>query len=541
MSDQEQPAAATDKESQPASPPAASTAQKASGLAMLAIILGVFMAILDTSIVNVAIPKMMSVFGVNQQQIEWVVTAYSLVSGALVPVTGFLGDRFGYKRIYIISLVIFTIGSALCGAAWSNDSMIFFRIIQAIGGGAMMPISMSMIFRMFPAEKRGLAMGLFGISIMFAPAIGPTLSGYIVEYLDWRLIFTINVPIGILDFFLSMATLKEFKSSVARKFDVGGFLTSSTGLATLLYGIGKVSEKGWSDTEVIIFLAIGIFCLVSFVIIELSVKEPMLDLGLLKNGTYTLALVISSLAMVIMMGMLFLLPIFLQNIAGLSAVQTGLILLPQALASGIMMPIAGALFDKIGAKKLAIVGLIITTFALYLTSKLALETTFATIIFWLSLRAVGMGLMMMPLQTAGMNTVPMDKVGQGTALSNTIRQVSGAFGIAWLSLLFSNRSAMHTAELSDRISMFSTQVISNVNKLIAGYTSMGQSAADAQKSAMTYVYGQVQIHAIILALDDIFYVTAVVSVIAAVLCLFLKDKKREKSAGAVQQVHVMGE
>jgi EmrB/QacA subfamily drug resistance transporter len=513
-------------------------AKKGVGLAMLALILGVFMAILDTSIVNVALPKMMSVFGVNQNQIEWVITAYSLVSGALVPATGFLGDRFGYKRMYLVSLVIFTIGSGLCGAAWNNESMIVFRIIQAVGGGAMMPISMAMIFRMFPPERRGMAMGLFGIAIMFAPATGPTLSGYIVEYWDWRLIFTINVPIGILDFFIASAALTELKTEVKARFDFWGFLFSSSGLACLLYGVGKVTEKGWTDHEVLLFVGIAIVSLVLFVIIELTIKDPLLDLSLLKNFTFTLSLLISSLVTVIMMGMLFLLPIFLQNVSGLSALQTGLILLPQAILSGIMMPIAGALSDKVGARPLAVIGLVITAYSLWLTSHLTMETSNTQLIMWMSLRAVGMGLMMMPLQTAGMNTVPMHKMGQGTALSNTIRQISGAFGIAWLGMLFSDRSKFHAATLAEQFNPYTASVQSSFAQLQAKYVELGQSAAQARQSAVAYLSGQVQLNATVIGMDDVFFMTAVLSIVGIVLSLFLKTTKRTGGPGAV---HMMGE
>ncbi|MFH5182308.1 DHA2 family efflux MFS transporter permease subunit [Paenibacillus sp. TAB 01] len=521
--------------------PAAGVPQtaKSGGVAlpMLAVILAVFMAILDTSIVNVAIPKMMSVFGVNQSQIEWVVTAYALVSGALVPATGYLGDRFGYKRMFLISMVVFTIGSGLCGVAWSNNSMILFRIVQALGGGALMPISMAMIFRMFPPEKRGMAMGLFGIAIMFAPATGPTLSGYIVEYLDWRLIYTINVPIGIIDFFLALAVLKEFKAPVIQKFDLWGFITSSGGLASLLYGVGKVTEKGWSDSEVVTFITIGLVCLVIFVVIELTIDHPLLDLSLLKNLTYTLSLIISSIATLIMMGVLFLLPVFLQNLSGLSAIQTGLILLPQAVMSGIMMPIAGALFDKIGARLIAVIGLTITGISLYLSSALDITTAFSTLIFWLVLRAVGMGLMMMPIQTAGMNQVPMHKMGQGTALSNTIRQISASFGIAWLGLMFSQRTTFHSADLSSQLNMFSTSVSTHFAQLQNQYMGMGQSAAQAHVSALSYLGGQVQLQSTIMGLQDVFVITSLLSFAAAVLSIFLKNTK---SAGG-PKAHVMGE
>jgi DHA2 family multidrug resistance protein len=510
---------------------------KGQGLAMFAIILAVFMAILDTSIVNVAIPKMMSVFGVSQTDIEWVVTAYTLVSGALIPVTGYLGDRFGYKRIFLISTIIFTIGSGLCGMAWSNGSMIVFRIIQAIGGGALMPISMAMIFRMFPPQRRGMAMGLFGVAVMFAPATGPTLSGYIVEYLDWRLIFTINVPIGILDFFLAMAVLKEFKAPAVKGFDLWGFVTSSIGLATLLYGVGKVSEKGWTDSEVLTFIGIGTVCLIIFVAIELTIQNPMLDLRLLNNFTYTLSLLISSIATVIMMGVLFLLPVFLQNLSGLSAVQTGLILLPQSIVVAIMMPIAGALFDKFGARVIGFIGMLITSYSLFLTTKLDITTSFSTIILWLVIRAVGMGLMMMPIQTAGMNTVPMEKMGQGTALSNTVRQISASFGIAWLSLLFTTRKDFHAASLSEELNMFSTAVADGFAKLQNQYIAMGQNALQAKTSALSYLSGQIQIQSFILGLEDVFFVTAVLAGVSAFLVLLLKGKPMQKG----EKMHVMGE
>ncbi|MFD0680486.1 MULTISPECIES: DHA2 family efflux MFS transporter permease subunit [unclassified Paenibacillus] len=507
------------------------------GLAMLAMILAVFMAILDTSIVNVAVPKMMAVFSVSQTEIQWVLTAYSLVVGALIPITGYMGDRFGYKRVFLYSVAVFTIGSALCSAAWSNNSMIVFRIIQAIGGGAVMPVSMVMLFRMFPPEKRGMAMGLFGISVMFAPAVGPTLSGYIVEYLDWRLIFSINVPIGIIDIFLAAAALKEYKIENPGKFDLWGFVTSSTGLATLLYGVGIVADKGWNNTEVIIFLSIATVCLIAFIIIELIVERPMLDLSLLKNFTFTLTLMISSTAMVILMGSLFLLPVFLENVAGLSPIQTGLLLLPQAIVSGLMMPIAGALFDKIGAKPLAVIGMIITAYGLYLTRQLDVTTPFSTIVGWLMIRAVGVGLVMMPVQTAGMNTVPMHKMGQGTALSNAIRQVSASFGIAWLALMFSNQRIFHSAAMSDQMNMFSASVQNNISQIQTQYMAVGQSFGQAQSSAIGYVYGQIQLQATVQAMDDVFYMTAGLALAAVVLSMFLKTVKRPGSS----KEHVMGE
>jgi EmrB/QacA subfamily drug resistance transporter len=518
--------------------PDAKPAFKMPVMAMISLILAVFMAILDTSIVNVALPKMMAVFGVNQTQIQWVVTAYALVVGSLIPTTGYLGDRFGYKRVFLYALVIFTLGSALCGLAWSNSSMVFFRIVQAIGGGMLMPISMAMIMRMFPPDNRGMAMGLFGISIMFAPALGPTLSGYIVEYLDWRLIFTLNVPIGILDFFVSFVALKEFKVEQYKRFDFLGFILSCGGLATLLYGVGLAPDKGWSDPEVVTFLLIAGASLTSFVIRQLLIDNPLLDLSLLKDKTFTVSLLVSSNAMIILMGTLFLLPIFLQNISGLSAIDTGLLLLPQAIVSGLMMPIAGALFDKIGSRPLALIGMLITAYALYLTRFLDVTTPHSVLIGWLVLRAVGIGFVMMPVQTVGMNAVPMAKIGQGTALSNVIRQVSAAFGIALIALVFADQNRNHASATSDAMNMFSGSVSHHVAGVQNTFVGMGQSAAQAHSSALSYIGGQIQLQSTVQAMDDVFYLTALLALISFALS-FLLPKKQAGYAGA--KGHAMAE
>lgn len=509
--------------------------QKPTPLVMLTIILAVFMAILDTSIVNVSLPKMMAVFGVGTTDIQWVLTAYTLVVGALVPVTGFLGDRFGYRKTFLIALAIFTIGSGLCGMAWSNSSMICFRILQAIGGGAVMPVSMAMIFRMFPPERRGAAMGLFGIAIMFAPALGPTLSGYITEYSNWRLIFYINVPFGILDFFLALALLKEISTPVYKRFDIWGFLTSTVGFATLLYGLGLVADKGWGDKEVISYLAIAFISLLSFIIIELSVKEPMMDLRVLKNFYFSLSIIITAIVSIVMFGTLFLLPVFLQNVSGLSALNTGLILLPQALLTGVMMPIAGILFDKFGARWLAIIGLLLTAYSLYLTHNLDITTPHSTIIYWLMIRAVGIGLMMMPLQTAGMNAIPPKHISQATAISNTARQVAASFGVAWLTVLLTQRSTEHVAANSANVSLFDPISNSAVASMQSMFASLGSTGSHV--AALKVLYGKMQMLSTVQAMDDVFVTITWVTLFCIILAVFLKSGKSKLPKGSAPVIH----
>lgn len=491
-------------------------------------IIAVFMAILDTSIVNVAIPKMMAVFSVDTKEIQWVITSYTLIVGTIIPVTGYVTERFGFKKIFIFSLSVFTLGSLLCGLAWNNESMIIFRIIQAIGGGALMPVSQAMLFRLFPREKRGQVMGLFGISIMFAPAVGPTLSGYIIEYLDWRLIFFINVPIGIVATLIAIISFKELEHQTHQKFDLTGFITSTIGFSTLLYGIGLVPEKGWSNDEVLFFIGIGTVSLLVFIAIEWVKKNPMLDLRLLKIPVFTISQVITSLVSVILFVPLFLFPIFLENIAGLTALQTGLLLLPQALITGLMMPVAGMLFDKIGARWLGIIGMGITAYSLHLTTQLDPNTSFSTIIFWLILRGIGISLVMMPISTAGMNAVPNHMVAQATALSNAIRQVAASFGIAWATLLLSNRQVFHSSNYADQYNVFSGVSQGIVGQIQNMYMGLGQSFAEAKASALGYISAQIQVHSLVQAMDDVFYISMWLAIFALFISIFIGKKEEVK-------------
>ncbi|MDN4593544.1 DHA2 family efflux MFS transporter permease subunit [Polycladomyces subterraneus] len=491
--------------------------------ATVVLIIAVFMAVLDMSIVNVALPSMMTEFGVDTSDIQWVITAYTLVVGTLVPITGFVSDRFGYKRVFMLALVLFTVGSFLCGLAWNNASMILFRIIQGLGGGALMPVSMAMIFRMFPPERRGTAMGFFGIAIMFAPAVGPTLSGYLTEYLNWRLIFYINVPIGILDLFLAMFLLKELAHGSRQRFDLWGFLTSTLGFSTLLYGLGIVPDKGWTDPEVIGFLSVAIVSLVVFVLIEWNIDQPMLDLKLIRNGAFFVSLAIVSITSIALFVPLFMIPLFLQNISGLSPIDTGLLLLPQALVTGLMMPIAGFLFDRIGARWPAVIGLCLTAYSLYLTHFLDVNTSHSTLVWWMVLRGIGVSLLMMPVTTSGMNAVPSEKVGQATAINNTFRQVSASFGIAWATLLLSHRQAYHAAVGAEQFSLFSPQANETLQQLQNMFSAMGQPLFQAKASALGLLMGQIHAHAMVQAMDDVFWVTMWITIATIVLAFFLKN------------------
>lgn len=504
-------------------------------LPLVAIIIGVFMAVLDTSIVNVALPNMMNVFGVGQNSIQWVVTAYTLTVGSIIPVTGFLGERFGYKRVFITALIIFTFGSALCGAAWSNGSMVFFRIIQALGGGAIMPVSMAMITRLIPKEKRGFALGIFGIAIMFAPAIGPTLSGYITEYMNWRLIFYLNVPIGIFDFFLASVVLENTLTHKMKKFDIPGFIFSVVGFSTLLYSLGEVPGNGWASSAVLPFLVTSIISLTLFVIRELSVKDPMLDLRLLKNWSFAFILFLVAITSVMLLGVLFILPIYLENLMGFTPFKTGLILLPQALVAGIFMPIAGIMFDRIGIKPLAGTGFIIMGVAMYLMTNLTSVTAVSTIVLLLMFRSAGIGITMMPLQTQGLNLIPDNKEGQGTAILNAVTQISNSFGVAWLSMMLSQRSKLHIHSNGAEVSQYNPHVQQFIAQVQHFAATKGLTMPQGKALALKYLQGMVQLHSTVQAMDDIFYILAIIAGIGAVITFSLRKKRKKRVAARVNK------
>ncbi len=494
-------------------------------VAMLGIILGVFMAILDNTIVNVAIPKMISVFSTTQTHIEWVITAYLLVTGMLTPMSGYLGDRFGQKQVYLAALTLFTTGSALCGLSWNADVIIVFRIWQAIGGAMLMPTSMTLLFSMAPPQRRGAIMGIWGIALMFAPALGPTLSGYLVQYVDWRLIFYINVPIGIICFLLVVATIPTLPGAgKADPPDWAGFITSLVGFFSLLYALSEAPTDGWSSITILSFLVLAGIALSAFVVIELTTDHPMLDLRLLGRRVYLMAIVTTSLLNIALLGVLFLLPVFLQEGIGLTPLQTGLLTLPGALLTGALMPVSGVLFDRIGARPLGIVGLGVLAVTSFMFTNIDYNWTFSWILLLYMFRSVGMGIAMMPLSTAGMNDVPQHLISRGTALQNTMRNVAGSIGTAWMSTIMQTGAAQHFVQYVQRLSVQHLQTIRVFSPApsVYGVTTPG---------ALNQLVTMLDRWAFQSGMQDAFYLTALLTVIAWVSVFFIGKKRAPVASG----------
>ncbi len=499
--------------------------------ALGAILLGTFIAVLDNSLMNVALPKLISIFGSTTKDIEWVVTGYMLASAVVVPMSGFLADRFGYKTTFLFTVTAFTIGSLLCGLAWSDTSLIVFRVIQGLGGGFIMPLGMAMIYQIVPREKIQVALGVFGIAAMAAPAVGPTLSGYLIEHLSWRYLFFINLPIGMLAVVIGYSILKETPRRENLKFDVSGAILSMLMFGTLLLALTDGQSEGWGSLYIVTLFFISFFSFLLLLWVETGKDNPILDIRLFKNPTFTISTICSCFVMIGLQGGIFLMPLYLQTVQGLSPMQTGLVLMPQSIAMAVMMPVSGKLVTKIGIVPLGMAGLFIlgtTTIELH---RLTMDTPTHWIDTVLVLRGIGIGLCMMPISSAAMNALPNEMIARASALSNLTRNVMASFGIAVLTSIMTNKQAVYSAKIAESIQGDTPAMAQFQSDVIYRYMELGADLASAKQSVFILLSQLVQKEALARALADTMLVSAIPALFSIVFVFFMAPKK-DKSVSA---------
>lgn len=480
------------------------------GLPLVVLVAGMFMSILDISIVNVAIPTIQNEYGVTTDDVQWVVTAYTLVLGVVVPASAWLGDRFGLSRVYNLALLGFAAGSALCGLAWDLHSLVAFRIVQAIPGGILPVITLSMLYRIVPRERLGAAMGLYGLGVVVAPAVGPALGGYLVEYVNWRLIFFINVPIGVLGAVAAALVLPSFPRLARRRFDVLGFLAVAGGLFALLLALSEGQSWGWSSYRILGLLIFSALSLALFVVIELEVDDPLLDIRVFRYWAFTHSLLLITVLSVVLFSVVFYIPLFLQQARGMGALDTGLTLLPQALTMGALMPIAGRVYDRIGPRWPAAIGLSIVALAQYLLHTITLDTPREHIMWLLVLQGLGLGTSMMPIFTAGLAVLPVNRVNAGSAFNNVVQRTAGALGIAVLTTIWIDQQAQ---QMAGRAALLPASTpVPHLG---------GPGTPDWLGVYATYRLTQLQVFTS--ALDDLFLIAAAVSTLGALGALLLRS------------------
>lgn len=491
------------------------------GKILAALLFGMFIAILNQTLLNVALPKINTEFNISASTGQWLMTGFMLVNGILIPITAYLFNKYSYRKLFLVALVLFTIGSLICAISMNFPIMMVGRVLQAIGAGVLMPLGSIVIITIYPPEKRGAAMGTMGIAMILAPAIGPTLSGYIVQNYHWNVMFYGMFIIGILAILVGFVWFKLYQYTTNPKADIPGIIFSTIGFGALLYGFSEAGNKGWGSVEIETMFAIDIIFIILFVIRELRMKAPMLNLEVLKFPTFTLTTVINMVVMLSLYGGMILLPIYLQNLRGFSALDSGLLLLPGSLIMGLLGPFAGKLLDTIGLKPLAIFGIAVMTYATWELTKLNMDTPYMTIMGIYVLRSFGMAFIMMPMVTAAINALPGRLASHGNAFLNTMRQLAGSIGTAILVTVMTTQTTQHLSAFGEELDKTNPVVQDHMRELASQY--------GGQEGAMKVLLQFVNKLATVEGINDAFIVATIFSIIALILCLFLQSNKKAKA------------
>ncbi|WP_090866177.1 MDR family MFS transporter [Oceanobacillus limi] len=389
---------------------------------------GAFLAILNQTLLAPAIPVLMDELHITENTAQWVMTIFMLVNGIMIPITAFLIETFTTRRLFLFAMTVFAVGTVICAISPNFGLLMVGRIIQAAGAGIMMPLMMTVFLLIFPIEKRGTAMGTVGLVIGFAPAIGPTLSGWLLEQYSWRVLFYIVLPLVLIDIVIAYFVMKNVTMRTFPKVDVLSIILSTFGFGGLLYGFSSAGNYGWSSVAVISSILIGVISLTIFIRRQFTLKQPILEFRVFKNKTFRITTVIGMIAFLGLIAAETILPIYMQNMAGYTPLDTGLVLMPGALLMGLMSPINGRIFDRFGARWLVIIGLTLLTVTSFLYTQLTASTSLTYLAVVFAVRMLGVSMVMMPATTAGLNQLPNRLIPHGTAMNNTMRQVAASIG-----------------------------------------------------------------------------------------------------------------
>lgn len=530
--------------------------------AAIVVAIGLFMGVLDVTIVSVALPQMQTYFHTDRDTITWVATAYLLAQAAVIPITGLVSDRFGTKNVYLTALAIFTVGSALCAIAPSEQWLIAFRVLQGIGGGALFPVAFAIVFRVFLPTERGAASALIGVPVLLAPAFGPTIGGFFTQTWDWRAIFLINLPVGVVAFIGCLAVLhsgaRERTESgldtpdgqpIARqRFDAVGLVLSMVGFTALVYGISEAAVSSWTDRNVVISLVAGVVLLVAFVFNELRVSDPVMDVRLFRIYSFTVANVLTWVVSGFLFASLYLLPVFFQNVQNYSPLQSGEFVIVQGLGAAAATLVAGRLYNRVGPRTLVAVGFTLVTIGTYPFTQLDVNTTWQSLQIWLLIRGLGLGLTNIPLQTLAVSAISNRAMARASSLINVTRQVFGAVGIAALTTIFvqqtQNKATTLAAQYTSGSPLDPTTPLGKIAAACAkpfGATASQHTAqiqACVQQTVGHAVAPQAQTYGITVA----FAVSTIGCAVAIVLALFIgKDPSVEAAKLAAARGEVKPE
>jgi DHA2 family multidrug resistance protein len=511
-------------------------------LVTISVTFGTLMGTIDSSIVNVATPHLRGAMGATVEEITWVTTGFVIANVVVMPLTAFLGRLFGQKRVYMTALLLFVIGSGLCGLASSLTTLVLFRLIQGLGAGALQPTEQAILRQTFPPEEQGMAMALFGVAVVIGPAFGPTLGGYIVDNYTWQWIFYINLPVGCLALFMvsrfvhepeDIRMANQAQAEIQRKsMDWSGIILLATGVAALQYVLEEGNRLDWFDSrEITVLLIFAVVALAAFIVRELTAPVPAVRITLFKDPVFSSGTLIGSVMFAMLLSITFLLPVFMQELLGFTAVQSGVALMPRALTMMVMMPIVGRLYNRISPRLTVAFGVLMFVWTAYIMSHYTLQTTTRDVVFVLILQGIAFSCLFIPLTTVALASIPRHSLADATGLNSLLRQIGGSIGLAAFASYIPRFTQQARTALVSHLDATSPAAVARLDRLQGFLHGRGYDAAGAERAAERMLSGLVMRQATMLTFEKLFFLAGVVFLFVLPLLIFLKSPER-KDAGS---------
>ena len=503
----------------------------------LTVMLPTLIEIIDTSVVNVSLDHIRGSLSAGLDESTWVITSYLVSNAIIIPITGWLSRFIGRKRYLILSISVFTASSFMCGSAWSLQSLVFFRVLQGVGGGALQPLSQAILLETFPARQRGMAMAIFGVGVMFGPIVGPLLGGWITDTWSWHWIFFINVPIGFISILLVVLFIIDppYMERMRMKIDYWGLFLLAIGLGCLQIVLDRGQREDWFSSPAVIYLSfIALSCLVLFVVVELFSENPVVNLRAFKHHSFSTGNIIMFFVFFGLFGSIVLLPVYLQTLMGYTSFLAGLALGPGGISTMMTMPIAGLLINKINPKAVLAFGVVVAAYAIHLMSQFNLFADFSAVLWPRVLLGVGMGFIFIPLTTLTMSGMKKEEMGNATAIFNLLRNLGGSFGVAFITTMLARRAQFHQARLIEHLTPFDRNMQLAIPQISELLRQKGFPSPLLNQGSLGVIHGELVRQAAMLSFNDAFYILAIMM---AVVLFFVPLMKKGKEDVSMSGMH----
>jgi DHA2 family multidrug resistance protein len=502
----------------------------------ITVMLPTLIEIVDTSVVNVSLDHIRGSLSAGIDESTWAITSYLVSNAIIIPISGWLSRLFGRKHYLIFSIGLFTFSSFMCGSSWNLQSLVFFRVLQGLGGGALQPISQAILLETFPPYQHGMAMAIFGIGIMFGPIIGPLLGGWITDNWSWHWIFYINVPIGIISILMTLFFIIDppYMQRVKMKIDTWGLLFLAIGLGCLQIVLDKGEREDWFSSGFITWMSyLSISSLMMFILVEFFAENPIVNLRTFKNLSFSTGNIIMFFVFFNLFGSIVLLPIFLQTLMGYTSFLAGLALGPGGIVTMIAMPIAGKLVTKVNPKAILALGIAVAGYSVHMMGQFNLQVDFSTIFWPRVVLGVGMGFLFIPLTTMTMSSIKKEEMGNATAIFNLLRNLGGSFGVAFITTMLARRAQFHQVHLVEHLTPFNRNfqaALPNISQILQG---RGIPPSLSEQGSLGVIYGEVIRQASMLSFNDAFYLLSTMMMLILPLVLLMKKGKEDVSTSGV--------